>query len=377
MITYVNTVLVSNQNGDSLCAKADLEGKSTVAAAKALAGQFAVMNCDPNASDVYTIDANTDTFKIGVVTDKYTTIVNESTGALVYVPVVKWSNEIKVTDIKSLTKLTYKEDKQEEVTVDFTQMDSNTQALVAQGNINIIFRIQYKDIPARYRKWTESYNYVTKIGDDATAIANAFAATINKQSKRARVIATAASGVLTLVAMEYDDDLADDTENPAATVRFNVNTYFTNPAAPGWASNNKYELLPATAFEKHPGVIYPASAKLVREHERNARGYLGAIHTCEWYDPKPAMIAKVDGQYGGFTLEFENMYRAADDIFRKTKQTVEVYAMDGDSAMAPATIGGGLLAKIEAAMAKSNVRASNTAIDNSAAYDPKNFGHTA
>lgn len=376
MITYVNTVLVSNANGDTLATKAEIEGKATAAEAKALAGKFAFMNCDPDcpSDKLYEVPASNDfdTFKIGVVTEKNTLIVNKQTGQKKYVPFIRWSNEIKTADIKSLTKLTYSASSEDVVEIDFNSMDAATQNLVAQGNINIIFRIQYKDIPARYRKWTESYNYVTKLGDDAAKIATEIAKTINLQEKRARVIAEANAGKVTLTAMEYDDDLADDTENPTAKVRFNVNLYYTNPVAPGWASNNKYELLPATAIVKTPGVTYPASDKLVREHERNARGYMGAVHTCKWYDPKPAMTAILGGQYSGFTLEFENMYRAADDIFRKTKQTVEVYATNGTSATINTTnIAGGLLAKLKSAI--DNRQKLNAPIDNSAAYDTDTY----
>lgn len=380
MITYVNTVLVSNANGNALATKDELEGKNfeSVEDAKAIAGKFAFMNCDPDLvqdddNNIYTIPANHDfdTFKIGVVTDKVNIITNKETGAITYVPFVRWSNEIKTADIKSLAKISYDDTlgqgSEDVVEIDFTTMDNATKSLVAQGNINIIFRIQYKDIPARYRKWTESYNYVTKLGDTPEKIAAAIMKTINLQEKRARVFAEASAGKLTLTAMKYDDDLADDTENPVAKVRFNVNMYYTNPQAAGWASNNKYDLLPATAFVKTPGIDYPASDKLVRQHERYARGYMGAIHTCKWYDPKPTMTAIIGGKYSGFTLEFENMYRAADDIFRKTKQTVEVYATNGTSATINTTnIAGGLLAIIKDAI--DNRQKLNAPIDNKLAY---------
>ena len=33
----------------------------------------------------------------------------------------------------------------------------------------------------------------------------------------------------------------------------------------------------------------------------------------------------LDAHYNAITLEFENMYRSADDLFRKTKQTVNIF----------------------------------------------------
>ena len=39
------------------------------------------------------------------------------------------------------------------------------------------------------------------------------------------------------------------------------------------------------------------------------------------------METELDKHYNAITLEFENMYRAADDIQRKTKQVLEVYSV--------------------------------------------------
>ena len=60
-------------------------------------------------------------------------------------------------------------------------------------------------------------------------------------------------------------------------------------------------------------------------------GYQGILNRGEgtWPIIKPAMEADITAQYDALTLEFENMYRAADDIQRKTKQTLEVYGITG------------------------------------------------
>jgi hypothetical protein len=41
------------------------------------------------------------------------------------------------------------------------------------------------------------------------------------------------------------------------------------------------------------------------------------------------METNLDNHYDAITLDFENMYRAADDIQRKTKQRLEVYGTTG------------------------------------------------
>ena len=374
MITYVNTVLVSNKNGASLATSEELEGVQTKGALANLVGKYVFMNCDPAKQDgskildIYTPDADCDTFKIGVVTNDFFTKYDKTAGKTVYVPRVKWSNEIKVADIKSLSVLTYKDDSEDTVTIDFSNIDADTANLLALGGIPVILRLTFKDLPTRYRNWTESYDYYTKPGDYGAKIAAGLAESVARETRRARVYASVSGAVLTLEAMPYDDDNSNESENFAGKVRFNANCWYSNPQAAGFASNNKYALGTIT---KIVGVNYPASAKNVRDHERTAQGYQGILNRCDWYDQKPAITADINFKYGGVTLEFENMYRAADDIFRKTKQTVEIYASNNGEAMAPATIAGGLVNVIKAMI---DARQKTVyAIDNKDAYDPESF----
>lgn len=341
MITYVNTVLVSNKNNAAWATKADLEGKTNKADLANLVGKFVFMNCDPakqngsDITDIYAFDADADTFKIGVIKDSFITKFDKTTKQTKFVPNVKWSNEIKVADIKSLTKLTYQDDTEDQIVVDLSGVQANdpeTFALLQAGGIPVVLRLTFKDMPTRYRNWTESYDYITKPGDTMDDVVAGLAETITRQSRRARVYASATGAALTLEAMPYSDDDSNESENLAAKVRFNANIWYSNPQAAGFASSNKY---PIGEISKVTGVQYPASAKLVRDRERLAHGYEGILHSENWYDPKPAMVADINNQYNGMTLEFENMYRAADDIFRKTKQTVEVYASNNG---APANI---------------------------------------
>lgn len=323
MITYVNTVFVSNGNNTSLAS----------APGSILKGQFIVYDID---NGTYSLTANTQRFKIGMGTGN---TVKDHKG--VSHPVIKWSNIIQTADIKSLSTLAYPgPDTEDSVEVDFTGVDSSVMNLFAEGGKRIITRITYKDmIGFRYRKWTESYEYVTALGDDGAAITAGIANLINKQWKRARVNAdgTTTAGKLVLTALPYDDDDAVETLNWAEKVRFNVNVYYTDPAAEGWESLNKH-FPTGLVITKEPGFRYAASAKLVRDREAQAMGYEGILNRGEgtWPIIKPAMETKLDGQYNALTLEFENMYRAADDIFRKTKQTVEIYTTGATTAIANA-----------------------------------------
>lgn len=318
MITYVNKVFVSNSaNGGFVAYSENIEK-----------GQFVIMDCTegvaPNAMYPTQITDAVKKFKIGMATGKK---IKDHKGE--EHKEIRWSNIIVKDDIKSIAKLNYTQDTPESVEVDFSGLDSNVEQLLSEGGKRVIIRLTFKDLPTRYRKWTESYEYVTKAGDNKAAIVNGIADLITKQWKRARVEAKAEGTKLTLTAMPYDDDDTVDSISWANQVRFNVNLYYTNPAADGWESLNKMYPVGVT-IEKTPGYTYAASPKLVRDREAQAMGYDGILNRGEgtWPIIKPAMETKLDGQYGAITLEFENMYRAADDIFRKTKQTVEIYAPD-------------------------------------------------
>ena len=374
MITYVNSVLVSNKNGETLATAEELKGKAKKEDLKPLVGKFVFMNCDPAKQDgtaiedVYKMDAAADRFKIGVVTsDSFQKV--DKLGNVTFVPVVKWSNIINVADIKSVTKLDYKEDSEDEITIDFSDVAPETLDLLAQGGCPVVLRLTFKDMPMRYRKWTESYSYVTKVGDTVQEIMAGLVKDIIRAPKRQRVYAKINGQKLVLTQMKYDDDESNRTENVYMKGRFDANMYWMNPAAPGWASNNKYDL--GVVFSKKEGVTYPATAKLVRDRERATFDYQGVLHRCCWYDPQPAMVTNLDNKYDGITIEFENQYRTADDLWRRTKQTVEIYASNNGEAMGADQIAGGFVTKLQAMIAsRQNIV---NPVNNSAAYDKANF----
>ena len=374
MITYVNSVLVSNKNGETIATAEELKGKAKKEDLKPLVGKFVFMNCDPAKQDgtaiedVYKMDAAADRFKIGVVTsDSFQKV--DKLGNVTFVPVVKWSNIINVADIKSVTKLDYKEDSEDEITIDFSDVAPETLDLLAQGGCPIVLRLTFKDMPMRYRKWTESYSYVTKVGDTVQEIMAGLVKDIIRAPKRQRVYAKINGQKLVLTQMKYDDDESNRTENVYMKGRFDANMYWMNPAAPGWASNNKYDL--GVVFSKKEGITYPATAKLVRDRERATFDYQGILHRSCWYDPQPAMVTNLDNKYDGITIEFENQYRTADDLWRRTKQTVEIYASNNGEAMGADQIADGFVAKLQAMIAsRQNIV---NPVDNSAAYDKANF----
>lgn len=317
MISYVNTVFVSKTNNPSVIEASALKGASDTTLAEN-AGKFV-------------FDEKNGLFRIGFVKDGVLRVHGAKTET--YTNIVKWSNWIDKNYIKSATFMladAYKANtnlaKEDTITINFNGAFTDDKNEFAQGNRRIVVRLTFKDMPTRFRKWTESYEYITKKGDTANDVAEAFATIITDQYKRARVDAKAAAGVLTLTAMPYDDDNSVDTLNVANKVRFNANVYYTNPQAAGFASDNKYFPTGLT-INKKEGYNDPMSAKNVRDREAQAMGYEGILNRgcCTWPIIKPAMTTDLSKKYDGITIEFETKYRAADDIQRHTKQTIEIY----------------------------------------------------
>ena len=323
MITYVNTVLVGT--GAELAATAPV-AQTEKNTPNTDAGKFIVMSMD-NVTDPYntTNTAKAKKFRIGFITGK-NTAVRTKDGDVKYTPVIKWTNPIKREDITSIVKQAHFDSTPDTVTIDFRNVNTAVMTEFAKGERRIIVRLTFKDMPTRYRKWTESYESVPKPGDTAEKIAEAIKKQINVQYKRARVYATAEAGIVTLEAMEYDDDNVNDSLNWANKVRFSVNAYYTDPTAPAFASKNKYSIT-GLKINKTPGKWCATDAKLVRDREAQAMGYQGILNRGEgtWPVIKPDMVTDITKNYDGLTIMFENHYHAADDQIRRTKECVEIY----------------------------------------------------
>lgn len=320
MITYVNTVLVSNLTSSNIAS----------ALASGTNGQYIVVDADTNAVINTTAKMTTAVKRIKV--GMFTGETNKS------VPVIRWSNIINRADIKKISTLTAPVSNavtEDSIELDFTSVASAVTTEWAKGGKRIIVRLTFKDLPTRYRKWTESYEYVTVAGDTTATIASKIAALINGQVKRARVVAdgTTTASKLVITAMPYDDDNSAESINRFDKVRFNANIYWTDPNAEGWASLNK-NFPQGLVITKTPGFQYAASGKLVRDREQAALGYMGIINHGQgtWPIIQPAMRVDITANYNAVTLEFENMYHTADDLMRKTKQTLEIYTKAGVSA---------------------------------------------
>lgn len=310
MITYVNTVLVGKGNGNLASAY------NTIAN-----GQYIIADNDGTIITSATDAAKAEAIKIGMATGKDITYMSPA-GSPTTTKEIRWSNIIKKADLKSYHFTASANETEDTVTFDFTP----ALAAAQDNQIRIVVRLTFKDMDTRYRKWSESYEVLADSNSDAASIANEFVKVINvKNAKRARVVASKdGSDNLKIVALPYSDDNTVDSISPANKVRFNGNAWYTVPAADGFESKNKYN---AANIEKVPGTYPATAAKLVRDAEAQAMGYAGILNRgcCTWPIIKPDMNVDLSKKYEGITIEFENMYRSADDLQRRTKQTVQLF----------------------------------------------------
>lgn len=265
--------------------------------------------------------------KFGVITAKNNEV--RTSDGVKYVPVIKWAPEIK-SEFNVLSVSEYVPDTEDKVEITF---NNNNGYDVKR----ILLRVTYKDMETRYRKWTETYEYIAQPNETAANIAQGFNAVLAKNYKRNRFSVALDGAKLTLTANKYTDDDAVDTINVSKKVRFDVHMYYTMPNADGWATKNKYAYTDATIV-KTDGTEYTASTKLVRDRESWAMGYEGILNRGEgtWPIIKPAMAVDLSESYNSITIEYYNEYRAADDIVRKTRNTIEIYEPTSAAAAAEA-----------------------------------------
>ena len=310
MITNVTSVLIGNGYVTAL------PEPSATNVPSQDAGKFIIVGTIPGSEPAAGGVNKPNRLKFGVITAKNNEV--RTSDGVKYVPVIKWAPEIK-SEFNVLSVSQYVPDTEDKVEITF---NNNNGYDVKR----ILLRVTYKDMETRYRKWTETYEYIAQPNETAANIAQGFNAVLAKNYKRNRFSVALDGAKLTLTANKYTDDAAVDTINVSKKVRFDVHMYYTMPNADGWATKNKYAYTDATIV-KTDGTEYTASTKLVRDKESWAMGYEGILNRGEgtWPIIKPAMAVDLSESYNSVTIEYYNEYRAADDIVRKTRNTIEIY----------------------------------------------------
>lgn len=310
MITNVTSVLIGNGYVTAL------PEPSVTNVPSQDAGKFIIVGAATEGEPALGGVTKATRLKFGVITAKNNEV--RTSNGVKYVPVIKWAPEIK-SEFNVLSVSQYVPDTEDKVEITFNNNNSYDVK-------RILLRVTYKDMETRYRKWTETYEYIAQPNETAAEIAQGFNTVLAKNYKRNRFSVALDGTKLTLTANKYTDDDAVDTINVSKKVRFDVHMYYTMPNADGWATKNKYAYTDASIV-KTDGTEYTASTKLVRDRESWAMGYEGILNRGEgtWPIIKPAMTVDLSESYNSVTIEYYNEYRAADDIVRKTRNTIEIY----------------------------------------------------
>lgn len=170
----------------------------------------------------------------------------------------------------------------------------------------------------------------------AAALISAISGTLSGEAVSATSLAGGNSN-LVITALKKDDNEGKESINVYTRVNVVAGLWYTNPSATGFASKNKYPLSGVT-ISKTSGFNGAGYWKEIRDREQAALSYRGILNRTWWPVIKPELNVIVDGEYDGCIIEFQPEHANAEDSFSKTKQSIEVYAIN-DVALASTMIG--------------------------------------
>ena len=209
MITRVGTVLIGKNCPTSY----------TTADALA-AGDVAMFDQDRKIIKTAAEAVKASTLYIGVAQDKVT--VTKPDGSTEQKANIEFSNAIQKDSNPSAVIGEYEAPVQEKVVITLTS------ATITAGN-RYVLRIVYKDMYEDPGQFTHTYEVFAE-SNDATALAKAIVNKINKHANR-RISASNSAAVITLTAMEKDDNEGVYSINEYSVVSMEVSLYETIPGA--------------------------------------------------------------------------------------------------------------------------------------------------
>lgn len=232
-------------------------------------------------------------------------------------PNIEFSQEIQKAGKPSAVIGEYTAPVQQKVTITLTS------ATIVAGNRYVI-RIVYRDLSDAKFPFTHSYEVYAA---DATAntLAQALVDKINAHKGR-RVQASNASGVITLTAMEKDDNEGLYSINEYSVVDMEVFLYTTIPGA---LLSNQPEAVPGATIAKTVGNPGKGYWKQVRDTEFRNSPYKGHVFIDAYPEIRQDMQTVKDAEYDYAIIESDNLYLSNDNQYIKTTpMTVEVYCPD-------------------------------------------------
>lgn len=301
MIQHVNTVLI----GKTL--------PSAYTTADALtAGDVALF--DQNRAIIKTAAdaAKATSLYIGVAQNKVK--VTTPNGSVADKANIKFGNEIQKNSNPSAVIGEYVAPVQDKIVITLTN------ATIIAGH-RYVLRIVYKDMYEAPGQFTHTYE-VFAANTTAAGLAAAIVKKINKHANR-RVNASASAAVITLTAMEKDDNNGVYSLNEYSVVDMEASLYVTIPGA---ILSNQPDAIPGATIVKTPGNPGKGYWKQVRDAEVRYMGYQGHVFTGAYPEVVQDRMVEQDATYDYITVENDNKYLSNDNQYIKTTPlTTELY----------------------------------------------------
>lgn len=305
MITRVGTVLIGK----------NCPASYTTADALA-AGDVAMFDQDRKIIKTAAEAVKASTLYIGVAQDKVT--VTKPDGTTEQKANIEFSNAIQKDSKPSAVIGTYVAPVQEKITITLTG------ATIVAGN-RYVLRIVYKDMFEDPGQFTHTYEV---FAESATAadLATAIVKKINKHANR-RVQASASAAVITLTAMEKDDNEGVYSINEYSVVSMDASLYETIPGA---LLSNFPKAVAGATIVKTPGNPGKGYWKQVRDREARQMGYKGHVFTGAYPEVEQVRKVVAGDTYDYATIENDNLYLSNDNQYIKTTPILtELYVKAG------------------------------------------------
>lgn len=253
---------------------------------------------------------------IGVAQDKVT--VTKPGGTTEQKTNIEFSNAIQKDFKPSAVIGTYVAPVQEKIDIILTN------ATIVAGN-RYVLRIVYKDMFEDPGQFTHTYEV---FAESATAadLATAIVKKINKHANR-RVQASASAAVITLTAMEKDDNEGVYSINEYSVVSMDASLYETIPGA---LLSNYPKAVAGATIVKTPGNPGKGYWKQVRDREARQMGYKGHVFTGAYPEVEQVRKVVAGDTYDYATIENDNLYLSNDNQYIKTTPILtELYVKAG------------------------------------------------
>ena len=305
MITRVDTVLIGK----------NCPASYTTADALA-AGDVTMFDQDRKIIKTAAEAVKASTLYIGVAQDKVT--VTKPDGTTEQKANIEFSNAIQKDSKPSAVIGTYVAPVQEKIVITLTN------ATIVAGN-RYVLRIVYKDMFEDPGQFTHTYEV---FAESATAadLATAIVKKINKHANR-RVQASASAAVITLTAMEKDDNEGVYSINEYSVVSMDASLYETIPGA---LLSNYPKAVAGATIVKTPGNPGKGYWKQVRDREARQMGYKGHVFTGAYPEVEQVRKVVAGDTYDYATIENDNLYLSNDNQYIKTTPILtELYVKAG------------------------------------------------